>query len=319
MSDPCYRDERWLREKYIDEDLSTYEIAELAGVTRPTICNWLHRHDFDVADPGAPNAGDVDQLKDAEWLRDQYKHQEKSVLDIADQLDVDHKTVREYLDKHGIEIDSISIGQLRKSGANLELLRDADWIRKQYHDKELSISEIAKKCSVTPSTLSDWMDDHGIEKAGEGGCRGDTEKLRDELWLREKYVEEQLSIDDLSELLGVTNPTILRWLDRNDIETREKHPTGEDHPLWKEGNERFRGSSWDEIRKEALRRDQYRCQRCGVTQPDHLENRGRSLHVHHIEPYNGFDDRSEANQLDNLISLCEHCHMTVERNDEVTL
>lgn len=319
MSDPCYRDEEWLREHYVDKDLSTYEIAELAGVTRPTICNWLHRHDLDVADPGPANAGDVDQLKDAEWLRDQYKHQEKSVLDIADDLDVDHKTVRTYLKKHEIEIDSISIGQLRKSGANLELLRDPDWLSEQYHQNELSINEIADMCRVDPATLSRWMDKHEIEKADEGGSRGETDKLRDEQWLRQKYVEDDLSIIDLCELLNLTEPTILRWLDRHNIETTERYPTGKDHPLWRKDTERYRGSSWNDQRKEALRRDQYRCQKCGITEPYHRDRVGHGLHVHHKIPYREFDDHKKANRLDNLITLCGSCHMVVEYNDEVTV
>jgi hypothetical protein len=42
-----YKDEDWLRSKYLDEKLSTREIAELADCTAPTIQDWLDRHEIE--------------------------------------------------------------------------------------------------------------------------------------------------------------------------------------------------------------------------------------------------------------------------------
>jgi len=39
-----YKDKDWLRSKYLDDKLSTREIAELADCTAPTIQDWLDRH-----------------------------------------------------------------------------------------------------------------------------------------------------------------------------------------------------------------------------------------------------------------------------------
>ena len=56
---------------------------------------------------------------------------------------------------------------------------------------------------------------------------------------------------------------------------------------------------WNKTFKEQIRyRDGYKCQICGVPE---VEN-GRNLNVHHI-------DYNKSNlELDNLISLCSHCH-----------
>jgi len=43
MLKPSYRDEEWLRQRYIEDKLSTYEIAGIAGVTQSTIWKWLCR------------------------------------------------------------------------------------------------------------------------------------------------------------------------------------------------------------------------------------------------------------------------------------
>jgi len=97
------QDESWLREKYIDEDLSSYEIADRCGVSRPTVTNWLHRHGIEVADPGPQNPGDIDQLDDAEWLHEQYVEKDRPITKIAEIVDTDHKTVRRYMDNYGID------------------------------------------------------------------------------------------------------------------------------------------------------------------------------------------------------------------------
>lgn len=64
------------------------------------------------------------------------------------------------------------------------------------------------------------------------------------------------------------------------------------------------GVGWTEARRETLERDNYTCQVCGV------EN--ESNHVHHIKPRREFDDVSDSNTLDNLITLCNSCHRRCE-------
>ena len=64
------------------------------------------------------------------------------------------------------------------------------------------------------------------------------------------------------------------------------------------------GSEWPLVRDRCLKRDDHRCQSCGVDE-DELQN---SLHVHHIRPLRDHEDRSKANRLENLVSLCKSCH-----------
>ena len=55
----------------------------------------------------------------------------------------------------------------------------------------------------------------------------------------------------------------------------------------------------DQVRLLALRRDNYTCQRCGVT--------GTNLRVHHVE----FKERGGTDDLSNLTTLCHQCHRKV--------
>jgi predicted HNH restriction endonuclease len=60
-----------------------------------------------------------------------------------------------------------------------------------------------------------------------------------------------------------------------------------------------------DLRLQVLRRDGWRCQKCGVS---------TNLHVHHIEPRSALGDDSETN----LITLCAGCHEIIHqrRNSE---
>jgi DEAD/DEAH box helicase domain-containing protein len=74
------------------------------------------------------------------------------------------------------------------------------------------------------------------------------------------------------------------------------------------------GPNWSEQRDKARQRDAYRCTRCQAPErPD------RQHDVHHFRPFRDFGyvpgrNRKylEANQLENLITLCAACHQAVE-------
>lgn len=89
---------------------------------------------------------------------------------------------------------------------------------------------------------------------------------------------------------------------------------GEDHPRWRPGRRpEYYGPNWFEQRRKALKRDQHRCQDCGITEAEF----GESLSLHHIKPFREFElddgyDYEAANQLENLVALCRPCHNTRE-------
>jgi 5-methylcytosine-specific restriction endonuclease McrA len=84
--------------------------------------------------------------------------------------------------------------------------------------------------------------------------------------------------------------------------------SGEGNPQWEGGTEDYYGSDWHRQRKRAIDRDGGQCQSCGVSMEEHTEKHGRGLHVHHITPLRKYEDKEQANQLENLITLCQACH-----------
>ena len=85
---------------------------------------------------------------------------------------------------------------------------------------------------------------------------------------------------------------------------RSRNYAGENHPLWKGAGETFYtwSKEWRELRLYILKRDKYKCQRCGLKEK-------RSLQVHHIIPF------AEGQTHFFAVTLCNSCHTKIHRND----
>ncbi len=87
--------------------------------------------------------------------------------------------------------------------------------------------------------------------------------------------------------------------------------SGSSNPDWKGGKSSWRGSGWSQVRRNIRKRDNHKCQNCGVKE----ENYQHELDVHHKIPFHEFEDAEEANRASNLVSLCRHCHSNVENGN----
>ena len=77
--------------------------------------------------------------------------------------------------------------------------------------------------------------------------------------------------------------------------------------------QRFRSSrTWQRKAEEVKERDKYLCRLCLFN--GRINN--RDLSVHHITPINEAKEKRLDN--DNLITLCNDCHMKVEGDDQYT-
>lgn len=85
---------------------------------------------------------------------------------------------------------------------------------------------------------------------------------------------------------------------------------GANNPNYVHGVKKYdRGPNWLSQARKARKRDSYTCQVCKKNgKIDQIR-----IDVHHIKPYRKFSgDYENANQLGNLISLCNPCHRKVE-------
>ncbi|MER1984860.1 MAG: HNH endonuclease [Solibacillus sp.] len=82
--------------------------------------------------------------------------------------------------------------------------------------------------------------------------------------------------------------------------------SGSNSPTWNGGKLNYYGPNWRSQRRKVRLRDNYTCQDCGIKEEEY----GQELSVHHIIPFKDFHgDWKKANELSNLVSLCEYpCH-----------
>lgn len=82
--------------------------------------------------------------------------------------------------------------------------------------------------------------------------------------------------------------------------------SGPNAPDYVGGKVTYRGPNWIEARTAVIVAQKGACAHCGVF-------RGKRLPVHHIKPFREFESYVEANRRENLIGLCQSCHMKAER------
>lgn len=87
-----------------------------------------------------------------------------------------------------------------------------------------------------------------------------------------------------------------------------KNYSGENSKHWLGDYKKYYGVNWKHQRNLARARDQYKCQVCGV------EETNKQHDVHHKKAFAvfGIENYKEANDLSNLVTLCNSCHSKIE-------
>jgi uncharacterized protein YjcR len=284
-----------LRSLYIGEDLTTREIGEKLGCSRKTVENWLKKHDIEKSKP----------WEDEERLRS-LRQQGLSEADIADELECSQATVHNWLNQFGIDTSRTRTEQP---------WHDEETLRELYVESEMTMDEVASELGCGRQAIEVWIHRHDIETRS---YNPETpEALQDESELRSMYLSDGMSTDAIAEQLDCAPSTVHGWLHGHGIETRTVgSQPGELHHRWKGGVDEYYGDNWAKQRRKALRRDNYECQRCGITQSEHRNQTDIGLDVHHKTPIRTFQSPEGANTLDNLVTLCRSCHNSIEPPNE---
>lgn len=99
-----YHDEAVLRRLYVEQGLSSLEIADQYGVSYKTITNQLRRHGIEVRSTKESLIIDTpDELKDEDTLRRLYKEENRTDRELSEYLGVAQVTVCRWRQRHGIE------------------------------------------------------------------------------------------------------------------------------------------------------------------------------------------------------------------------
>lgn len=109
---------------------------------------------------------------------------------------------------------------------NSNPLDDEEKLRELYEEEGLTQAEIGEQFDVTASTVSHYMRKHDIEARQ---TRVSDERLEDEEWLREKYEDEELTMQEIADEIGCSDGTVMRRLHQIDgLEIRRSRGEGDD-------------------------------------------------------------------------------------------
>jgi len=247
-----------------------------------------------------------------ELLHELYVNRQYTQQEIADELGCSNGVVAKYIQRHDIETR-------RNTWSHYERLKDKELLYELYVERELTTEEVGDRLGVTGWTISRWLDEFGIKTRNHGYGRGPDE-LNDPDFLREQYWDERKSTQTIADEIGASHRGVSVAMDRHGIDKRgpSERVSGDLSPMWDGGCTTYCGPNWHRKRREALERDGYTCQRCGLDNGEHKSKWGRAIEVHHIQRRESFRqdsgeiDWKNANRLENLITLCKNCHAKLE-------
>lgn len=276
-----YKDEEWLREKYVDEALEVREIAELCDCARSTVSTWISNFNLER------------KHREEDWLREKYHGEGLRLVDMADLANVSKSAIIRWMDKH--DIDRRDSGYSQAEGPH----KDEGWLREKYVDEKFSQKEIADMCDVGKGTIKYWLDKHEIPIRD----KSEAAEIR-----AERYPHTHLTQADIEKGENWWNRATEKerekfreWLSKR--RKGENNPmagrVGPDHPNWKEdkpSHRFYQSKRWKEVREEALEKSNHQCEACGDTE---------QLVGHHIIP---LSEGGEPLDVDNVSILCRSCH-----------
>ena len=252
-----------MRRLYVDEQLTTQEIAKRAGTSSGTV--WKRLVDAGVQ---MRPRGVTPRLSDDE-LRQMYIDQGLSTLQIAERtgmsssgvtsalqragiprrgaavLTVDDETLQRLYVHERIDADQLAArfdvppwtvrrrlraaGIQRPAGSPPGGFVPAETeLRRWYVDGQASLAELAAHYRVPATTVRRWLELRGIALRQvpelQGGRAGDPVRLsRDELW--ELYVEQGLTASQIGDRVGATKDVIMTALHAQRIPVRPPGPS----------------------------------------------------------------------------------------------
>jgi hypothetical protein len=130
--------------------------------------------------------------------------------------------------------------------------------------------------------------------------------------LIKEYIKNKLSAIEIGLKYKCSSTTIYKYLKLHGINRRilkealKGVTIGNKNGRWIDGRSYKKYSSFFIALSKLIRkRDNYRCQVCGLSEKEYRKKAKRALDVHHI------DHNKDNNVEDNLITICRKCHRNI--------
>ena len=187
-------DIEWLRQKYWDQGLTLAEIADLIGSDAGTLSRVFGRLGIETRGTGRRwlDLGvSCDDL--AEW----YHGQGMSLVDMGERLHISHEWVRQEMERCDIE---------RRPPHPPRIRLDCESLREQYEELGMTQAEIAEDLGVSSMVVSRERARCGIETqwSRTRAISADCDELKELYW------DQELTLAEIADDLGVSSMTVYR-------------------------------------------------------------------------------------------------------------
>lgn len=212
-------------------------------------------------------------------------------------------------------------------------LKNKEWLKQKYIDEQLTGQQIADLLDCTKHPVMKALKKHGLT------ARLHTSKypqLNDKDWLRQKYVDEKLSLNQIATIVGTKAGTIHSALTHMKIITRNhKEGWGTKFPDGRYGEiaSNWRGgisaiydavrtcTEYKEWRKAVFKRDHYTCvqENCGSKdqiEADHIKQFAVIIRENNIRSMEDALACTELWDINNGRTLCHECHLETESHSK---
>lgn len=200
---------------YVDEELSTSQIARLVGKSSGAV--WARLRDAGVEFRQRGNAPRLDPADLRRW----YVEEGQSTLDIARHTGMSTSGVTAALERAGIDRRPLEASELQLDDAELARL---------YLDDRVDDDEIGRRHDVPTWTVRQRLRAAGIRRPNGSLPGGDTPMpAKDDL--RRLYQTERRALADIGAHYGVPDPTVRRWLEIAEIPLRNRPASAGQRPV----------------------------------------------------------------------------------------
>jgi very-short-patch-repair endonuclease len=111
-----YKDEKWLRHKIENENMTLKQIGDMFGVTGSTVNYFAKKYGIErpQSTKKKSNMQNSSKCRDYQWLHDQYINQNKSYDEISKEFNIGKTTIGRWVKRHGLAKDELP--QHRRKG-----------------------------------------------------------------------------------------------------------------------------------------------------------------------------------------------------------
>ena len=208
-----------LRKWYEDENMSTYEIAEIFGVSHSAISRWLKEEGIKIKDWREKMGYDFEMpSNDQLWMW--YIDEKKSPGEIGELVGVSSSTILNWLTKAGIPKKEW------REAMGYDFVRPpTEELYNWYVNEQMSAKKIAESLGVSQGTIQKLLKECGIERRSLSEARfahlGKEIQKPSNKQLRDWYLNRKMSTREIGEIIGVDKSTVSGWLKDGGMEPRE--------------------------------------------------------------------------------------------------